>query len=940
MNASNKILQGILILFLLVSSSFEIVKIEGSQDTGTRENFPVKDHPRIFVSNEPKKDFLKRVQEVAWKKQMIEEKQEDLKKYMALCKKDPDWLLSRLQMNWKTKHTNVYLMGGKFSHSDGDAPVPTVRYSGTRDWATDYSSPDLEDVKPYLDDPRGLYLQRKDNKQWEWVKPPATGHIIEGINRKVMRLVEDAAFMFWMTRDKKYAEFATPIFFQYMEGMYYRNAPEVLNDSSQKGLSGLATFEVIHESIVISLALTYDFLFDYFKKQGKDLGHSQAVFQKWGDQIIKNGVPNNNWNLFQARFLTYIAMVLENDAAYENGKGQQYYLRNTFDISSERQIAIKESLLVYDQENGIWPESASYSMHVTTTLLEILTLLDHLTNKNEVANFPIVEKAALAAFQYLFPSGYTVGFGDSGHKIVPPKNFELLIANYRKYGLKEKEHLITGLLNDLIQNDLYERDGRGLFEMFFYVDQLSIEKSESQGNELITPTFYAPNVSMFVQRLGAGKDATMFSTVGSYGNHAHANGISMELFANGYVLGPDMGRGASYWNPDHREYYSQFPAHNTVVVDGISTYRAMRSYHPYALDNCFPKSEEITLFDKVTYSKVSFLEPKTMSNQQRLTAQVQSKAGPGYIVDIFRSKKAKDTTQMHDYFYHNLGQSLQVFEGGKEVSLSDTQELSSANGLLKAYDYFTDNKTVTLDDDLTAMFTLKEQGKPDNLMKMWIKGAQGQQIFTVKGPRSKALSKGTAPEEMVDAQVPAIMLRRKQAAWKRPFVSVFNPTWSDQENAIADVTFNEDGYGAQIIEVAMGDGSKDIITAGQSESSIIVQEGLEQKGLFSVVRLAENGQVEFIMVSGMNVFRYKGWDIISEGAATSVTIERDGNAMVIENDQPIMLRVKRSDNYSPKMMTLYEQGKEVGKRAGKVSRFDKDLIEFRIAKLYDKVVIN
>ena len=77
---------------------------------------------------------------------------------------------------------------------------------------------------------------------------------------------------------------------------------------------------------------------------------------------------------------------------------------------------------------------------------------------------------------------------------------------------------------------------KDLFNLFFYVDD--VIESEANLEALTTPTFFAPNVSMFNQRLGKGDDAVMLSTVGSYGNHAHANGISIELFANNYVLGP------------------------------------------------------------------------------------------------------------------------------------------------------------------------------------------------------------------------------------------------------------------------------------------------------------------------------------------------------------------------------------------------------------------
>ena len=65
----------------------------------------------------------------------------------------------------------------------------------------------------------------------------------------------------------------------------------------------------------------------------------------------------------------------------------------------------------------------------------------------------------------------------------------------------------------------------------------------------------------------------MISLNASEGNHMHANGISMELYGKGYVLGPDAGIGLYlYSGLDYAEYYSQFPSHNTVCVDGISSY--------------------------------------------------------------------------------------------------------------------------------------------------------------------------------------------------------------------------------------------------------------------------------------------------------------------------------------------------------------------------------
>ncbi|MGJ8738882.1 hypothetical protein, partial [Zobellia laminariae] len=218
------------------------------------------EHPRIYVTNQEKEAFVESVENVEWKKELVDKKRKRLEKYMTYWENDPEWLVSRLQMNWNTKHTKVFLKGGDFSHSEGKAPVATVRYSGTRDWATDYERPKLEDVQPYLDDPRGLYLKHKKTGKMEWVHPSKSGFAIDKINEQIMELVSYAAFLYWFTGDQKYADFAAPVFFTYMEGMYYRDAPIDLEKSEQANISGLATFEVIHEGIVVSLVTTYDFL--------------------------------------------------------------------------------------------------------------------------------------------------------------------------------------------------------------------------------------------------------------------------------------------------------------------------------------------------------------------------------------------------------------------------------------------------------------------------------------------------------------------------------------------------------------------------------------------------------------------------------------------------------------------------------------------------------
>ena len=902
-------------------------------------------HPRIYTSEGARTEFLADTKNVEWKQNLIDKKAERLEKYLELCENDPTWLVSRLQMNWKTKHDKVYLKGGNFDYSEGTAPVPTVRFSGTRDWATEYVKPRLDDVEPYFDDPRGYYLAHKKTGKKEWVHPSKMGHAIEGINRSIMDLVADAAFLYWVTGDEKYAEFAAPVYQTYIEGMYYRDAPIDLTNSNQQRLSGLATFEVIHEQILIHLITTYDFLFNYFEANKVNLDHSTAVFQKWGDQIVKNGVPNNNWNLFQARFLTYVALVLDTDSTYKNGKGREYFLDLIFDTSTDRQLSINESLLVYDQDTGVWPESASYSIHVITTLLNIVTLLDHATNNNELANFPIIEKAALSSFQYLFPSGYSIGFGDSNHKPLPAENFELLIATYSKYNESEKEAIISGLLEQMIAKGEYQREATNLFELFFYVDHLKPEKTtESELQQLTSPTFYASNVSLFNQRLGIGADAMMVSTFGSFGNHAHANGVAIELYANGYVLGPDMGKGSSYWHENHNEYYSKFPAHNTVVVDGISDYKAMRSYHPFTLDNAFPKSGIEPTFNGLTYSKVSFFEPKSKADQQRFTALIKSNSNAGYIVDVFRSKTQKGGKQRHDYFYHNLGQSLQLFDANsKPLNLTSTDDFGSKYGDIIGYDYITNKKKITIAKDVQALYRLKSENQPDNMMKLWVKGSENQNVYTALAPKSNVLSKGTAPEAVINDSIQTLIVQRNAAAWDNPFAVVFNPYIEGQENPISKVTYSKikDNPSTQVINVLLSDTkTTDRIVLNTSENAIVEQDDFYQQGLLSVARLGNNStELEYFFISGVYKYKQFGWEIIASAEAVSISVERSGNTFTIESSGPVLIRAPFVDGKTQAELRIFENDKVISKRKGQIGRSNPDQLEFNLGKAQSKVQI-
>ena len=168
---------------------------------------------------------------------------------------------------------------------------------------------------------------------------------MESINIEIITKARDAAMLYWFTGEERYGKFAYDIFNTYVSGMYHRKEPVDLNNGHDQTLVGLSSFEVIHEDVLEPLTSCYDFLYGYLNKYHKSrLDTYSTTFKNWADIIIKNGVPFNNWNLIEARFVLNIALILENNKQYSDGKGCQYYLDQILNKTYTRQWALKDVL--------------------------------------------------------------------------------------------------------------------------------------------------------------------------------------------------------------------------------------------------------------------------------------------------------------------------------------------------------------------------------------------------------------------------------------------------------------------------------------------------------------------------------------------------------------------------------------------------------------------
>lgn len=717
---------------------------------------------------------------------------------MSQVDKQPDWLYSRLQMFWKTNASDVFVNGEAFAHPGGEcAAEPTVKYNGTRGFESQYNRPKLEDLVPYDDDEQGnvTYINKVTGKM-EKTSPAKTGCNIAGVNRYIIGIARDAARIYAATGDIRYGQMAAKVFDVYMKGIAYRNVPIDLNHGHQQTLVGMTTFEVIHEDVINELTQMYPLIKPLVKD---DQAVIEAGFKKWAENIIANGVPHNNWNLFQADFIVKIALVLQDNQAYADGKGKQYYLDYIVNQNSIRQWSMNKLIdFGFDAHSKTWYESPGYSTTVLSSICDFANMLDEKAGINLFKQRPILTEAVKTSAEYLFPNRMIAGFGDT-----------------------HPGYLNTGGIDQVLKYATRHKNKNLISEMNLLKNAVAPKAPISEIEAYTSTLFYAPNVSWIAMRSGMDKQHDLMASVNaSLGNHQHANGISLELYGKGYVLGPDAGIGRTlYSGLDYLEYYSQMPAHNTVVVDGVSSYPVMMSQHAFKIVASYPEvskeqpaskklsekklsiQKDSELKDKITYAAVSFIEPETQAQQQRTTAIVKTSAKGGYYIDVFRSKKKEGGDKTHDYFYHNLGQEMKVMDAasGQSLDMKPTEELAFAGGHLYAYSYIYDKKSAEMQNSVKSQFVTKilddkvveaMDGQREITMTMWMKKDENRTIFQALSPVNLEYERMPNQPYKVDEQpVLTFVARQKGEAWNHPFVCVYEPSSDTEPGDIASVDY-------------------------------------------------------------------------------------------------------------------------------------------------------
>ena len=856
------------------------------------------EHPRVLVSSGDRDKMRRDLKEHAWMRAAYAEMRARVDPYVERHKTDPDWILSRMPMNWETHYTVDLTEKEKWVRGEGRAPVPTPRFAGGRDWASPYSLGPIDQLKPRNDKNGLIWAQNKKTGEWDWVNPGLTGMSIESVHNRMMDLAADAGFIYWLTGDEAYAKFGSDILWAYCDGQAYKEPPRKAAGEPYVTI-GVSSFEVIHESLTGPLGLSYDFLHDYLVKQGKDVKRIQIVLKTFADRIMLGGNRVGNWNLFQGRCILGAALPLEDDDAYPDKRGRQFYANAVLTIDTPTQLGIKQVIAEnYGKTTGLWPEAFGYGATVTETIMNSLAVLGRAGFGEGLTSDGTLKRSAILQFELLYPDGWSNGVGDTNVSRALPAPLEMLIADARRRGDTATEDQLTGLLRREIDAGFYDRSKlRGLLPLCLYVPELkNVTPPPGPPNSRL---FYFDEYNVVMQR-NYGPDvpsSLAASLYGTRGGHVHANGMAIELHGAGLPLAPDTGRGSSYWQPDHGQYYSRMPAHNTVIVNGKSDYAVGRKdTTPPAMDvrACEPASGATPVSPNFSFVQGDFAMDKPAAVQRRLLAVVRMSESGGFFFDVFRSRATDPAKQFHDYVYHGLGQSMQLThgDGRSPLALSPSAALSDTKNLQAGYRYFQQEQSAATAGDVRGVVKADLPADQSAAMNFWMLGANGRTVFQVAAPTARSLVQYPIPKTLFESPMPTFIVRQQGDAWARPFVTLYEPSRQAVGPQVERVESLAKDAAAEFVAVRVAGGASATITLLADDAAKPREaDGITFTGTFGAVT-RRNGRVDELYLGKGQALGSGEVQIGAPGSEpVSASLRRDKDRWLCSATAPVRITI-------------------------------------------------
>ncbi|WP_170234089.1 heparinase II/III domain-containing protein [Segetibacter aerophilus] len=885
-----KVVARFLLLFIMVVNAATI----NAQDS----------HPHILVKSQDKQAILEKINKQVWAKKVFDRMKSSVDPYVERHKTDPEWILSRYLMNRVPgkRYTQFFSDedGTALVRYAGDAPFPTIRVSPhkrppiTKDGYS-YKAPSIEELTPYDTSKTMLLQSNAPGGKKEWANPQT---FVENINGRINNLALDAAIIYWLTGKEEYAKFAADILTQWAHGASYQNPIE------GPCRTGFLSIQTLGDGHYEPMPLIYDFLYDFIRAKKYETTWFEPVFEKIAATMTFRGYVNNNWFAAQAPAMVFAALSLENK------QRRDYYLDfylNKDTVNDQcGHLAMPSVVTKWLTPDGHWKEPGGYHNFPVSSLLISAVAMEN-NGYNVFGKHPALLQSSYVLLKYSFPNFSAPSIGDTGPVSQSPECLELGMLMAKKYSNPIAAQL-TAAMAVMIQKKGYRRDASDYLGLLTYLAEVPTNS---------TTTYTWPRsgeldfAKCYLQRNGTDRETgLMYLVQGATYNHNHANGMSLELYGAGGVMGIDPGKGITYEAPMHVNYYAQWAAHNTVTAGGISSSvpffkggggtKRMGEIKLAAME---PRAEKEAVSPYCSFTDTRYTDISTKTAQQRTLAIIRTSPTSGYYVDIYRSAHPKS----NEYIYHNIGNSLHLLdENRKPIQLTPanfpiSKEPLDPPGFRLIQDYKTTGKTP---NGVTALFSLNERGD-NKYMQVLFGGEHNREFFSGSAPQS-----GTADLPYRTMPTPTIIARQEGEAWKRPFIAVFEP-FNGANNYTVEKIENLDlspkgDFSA--IKVYSKNGSQQIILQSLKADQLQVKDNWKFVGSFGVIN-TEKGDLKYLYLGEGKEISHGRYSVISNQPAGSANVTINGNKLTVTCNQPTTITVKAS---SAKTVTLTEKGRKKG----------------------------
>jgi len=858
-------------------------------------------HPHILVKAQDKEAVLEKINQQEWAKKVFDKMVESVTPYVERHKTDPEWILSRYLMNRVPgkRYTKFYSDedGTALTGYGGDAPFPTVRVSPhkrppiTKDGYS-YRMPAIEELVPYDTSMKMLLQSNAPGGKKEWADPQT---FVEGINGRINNLALDAAIVYWLTGKEEYARFAADILTQWARGASYQNPIE------GPCRTGFLSIQTLGDGHYEPMPLIYDFLYDFIRSKKYEITWYEGVFEKIAATMTFRGYWNNNWFAAQTPAMVFAALSLENK------QRRDYYLnfyliKDTINGSCGH-LALPSVVDKWLTPDGHWKEPGGYHNFPVSSLL-ISALAMENNGYNVFGKHPTLLQSSYVLLKYSFPNFSAPSIGDTGPASQSPECLEIGMLMAEKYKDPIAPQL-TAAMSVMMQKKGYKRETSDYLGLLCYLPEVPAATSASYSWPRSGELNFA---KCYLQRNGTDKeDGLMYLVQGATYNHNHANGMSLELYGAGSVMGVDPGKGITYEAPMHVNYYAQWAAHNTVIAGRVSSSvpyfkggGGTKKMGEIALAAMEPKAEQKAVSPYCSFTDTRYTDISTKTRQQRTLAIIRTSPATGYYVDIYRSAHPES----NEYVYHNIGNELQLLDENrkplqmKPTSFPISKEPLDPPGFRLIQDFKTTGKTI---NNVVALFSLKEAGD-DKHMQVIFSGENGREIYSGKGPKS-----GTADLPYRNIPTPTLINRQIGEAWKRPFIAVYEPFAGSNNNTVEKIEnidrSNPGDFTA--VKVYNKDSSQQIILQS-IKGEQVQKDDWKFKGNFGVISTDKNG-LNYLYIGEGSQIAYKQYSVNTgtpKGAANLIVI---GNTLTISCNQKTSITIQ---GLHAKTLTLIEADKE------------------------------